>query len=423
MKNNPQIKILTLLIGMIAMSLTNVNAQTDQAYIYGEITMIDNQKFVGEIRWGDEEAFWDDLFNSTKKKNPFIKYIDRDELENSDDDDDKKGKRTWSLNMDFGNIWIDGGRWGIANSHTFACRFGDISKMTIIGRNEVELEFKDGTTVDLEGGSNDLGNSIKVYDQEIGELKLKWDRIEEIKFMSSPKKLANKFGEPLYGTVETSQGNFEGFIIWYNDECIGTDKLDGDSDNGDVSIAFDKIAEIEAERRGASVTLKSGRRLYLTGSNDVNDENRGIVIKTEEFGRVLVKWREFDKITFSEPTKSGPAFSDFKNARKLSGTVVSTNGEKLSGRLVYDLDEEWNWEMLDGEADGFEYTIPFEKIKSISPKNYNYSTVELKSGKTILLGETQDVTDRNDGILIFKDDRDNKPAYVKWKNIEKVIFD
>lgn len=421
MKNIPQIKILVLLIGMMITSLSTTNAQNDQAYIYGEITMIDNQKFIGEIRWGDEEAFWDDIFNSSKKKNQFIKYLDRDEMDRDDDDDDDRDKKRWSF--DFGDIWVDGGRWGFSNSHTFACRFGDISKMTVIGRNEVELEFKDGTTMELDGGSNDLGNSIKVYDQEIGEMKLRWDRIEEIKFMSTPKNLEDKFGSPLFGKVETSQGEFEGYILWDNDECLGSDKLDGDSDNGDVSIAFDKIAEIEAERRGASVTLKSGRKMYLTGSNDVNDENRGIVVKTNEFGRVLINWREFDKITFTEPKNAGPSYDDYKNSKKLNGTVITMDGEEYSGILAYDLDEEWAWEMLDGKDDGFEYTIPFEKIKSIKPKNYNYTSVELKSGKTLLLGDTQDVTERNDGILIFKGQRDNDPTYVRWKDVEKVVFD
>ncbi len=423
MKKQPFIQMATLWIALWAGYLPAV-AQNDQAYIYGEITTIDNQKYVGEIRWGDEEAFWDDIFNSSKPRNEFIKYIDRDEVygERKRDEEDDGNKR-WSISLDFGSVWVDGNRYGFANTHTLACRFGDLRQMEIVGRNAVELEFRDGSKMEVEGGSNDLGNSIRIYDAEIGEMQLRWDRIETIRFMETPKKLNAKFGNPLYGTVATSEGTFEGFILWDNDECLDTDKLDGDSDNGDLSIEFRNIRTIEAERRGSTVTLNSGRKLYLTGSNDVNEGNRGIVIKTPNFGRVLVKWREFDTITFSEPPTSGPAYNDFNKATRLRGKVITTKGDSFSGILAYDLDETWNWEMLDGEDDGFEYTIPFEKIKRIIPKNYNYTTVELRSGEELLLGETQDVTERNDGILIFKKEDDKDPLYVRWEDVEEIIFE
>ena len=40
-------------------------AEGDQGYIYGKITMDNGNVYQGVIRWGDEEAFWDDMFNST----------------------------------------------------------------------------------------------------------------------------------------------------------------------------------------------------------------------------------------------------------------------------------------------------------------------------------------------------------------------
>ena len=86
--------------------------------------------------------------------------------------------------------------------------------------------------------------------------------------------LDEKFGEPLYGKVETRGGTFEGFIQWDHDECLSTDELDGESEDGDVEIPFGRIRSIEKYRRGSLVVLETGRELYLTGSNDVDNDNQ-----------------------------------------------------------------------------------------------------------------------------------------------------
>ncbi len=54
--------------------------------------------------------------------------------------------------------------------------------------------------------------------------------------MPTPHKLEDKFGEPLYGTVETYDGTYSGYIQWDHDERIATDKLDGDAEDGKMSI-------------------------------------------------------------------------------------------------------------------------------------------------------------------------------------------
>ena len=113
-------------------------------------------------------------------------------------------------------------------------------------------------------------------------------------------------------------------------------------------------------------------------------------------------------------------YSEFKNQKQLEGSVETTDGETIKGRIVYDLDEEYNYEMLQGKDDDIEYFIPFASIKKIMPKNYDYSNVELKNGKEMMLGEGQDVSDRNTGVLVFKVGGD--PVYVKWEDIKEVNF-
>ncbi len=77
-------------------------------------------------------------------------------------------------------------------------------------------------------------------------------------------------------------------------------------------------------------------------------------------------------------------------------------------------------EILQGNDDDIEYIIPFRQIKSITPKNYDYSTVKLKNGQSLTLGEAQDVSDKNSGILVFEGSKD--PVYIPWEKVETVTF-
>jgi len=275
--------------------------------------------------------------------------------------------------------------------------------------------------VTVPSNSNDIGASLRVFDEEIGELKIKWNRIDRVEFMSTPKKLQNKFGDPLYGTVETSIGSFTGLVQWDHEECLTNDRLDGDSEDGDVSIPFGNIKSIERQGRGSLVTFKSGRELFLTGSNDVNSDNRGVIVKNPEFGKVKIAWREFEKVTFDTNNhNSGEAYTKYSNPLELEGTVTTINDQEFNGRIVFDLDEEWDYELLNGSDEEIEYIIPFRNIKSVKPKNFNYSTVELHSGRKLFLGDGQDVTDQNDGILVFRKKGD--PVYIPWPKVKEVVF-
>ncbi len=51
----------------------------------------------------------------------------------------------------------------------------------------------------------------------------------------------------------------------------------------------------------------------------------------------------------------------------LAGTVTLKSGDWRTGDLVFDLDEEWSWEMLDGSSGEIDYTIPFALVASIEP--------------------------------------------------------
>ena len=392
-----------------------VQAQ-DEGFIYGKVTTEDGDEFIGAIRWGKEEVYWTDMFNARKTDNKNIDYLSRNER----DELRYRGRRRgdWDDRISSWIIanWDDGERSFL---HQFSVQFGEIKTIRLFRGDEADIELKDGTRVAVDGsGYNDVGTKIKVLDAEIGEIDLSWSRVEHIEFMPTPKVLEEKFGEPLYGTVDSEIGEFTGYIQWDHDERVSKDVLDGDTYDGDVSIAFGKIKSITNDGSRSDVVLQSGRELTLRGSNDVNYENRGIIVTVEGVGRVDIPWKEFNKVTFKEVKNSGRGYDDFKAPNSLEAKVVTRNGT-LKGRIVYDLDEELDIEILEGKDDRSEYSIPFGNISKITPRGYQRSEVELKNGRKLMLEESQDVSEDNTGLLVYEG---KDPKYVPWEDIEEIIF-
>ncbi|MEQ8519580.1 MAG: hypothetical protein RLN79_00850 [Cytophagales bacterium] len=406
------------LLALVLVVTAGAFAQSDKAFIYGTVSTIDGDKYKGQIRWGDEEAMWEDEFNSTKRENPYNRWANKDMVKTMNFN---KSNDEW----EFMGLWKDKNccdyHW---QNHQFVCRFGDIKALEPVGRSEVSLIMKDDSRFNVSGGSNDIGTSILVMDQELGQVKIRWDRVNRIDFESGPSNLKSKIGEPLYGKVKTLRGEFEGFIQWDHEECLSIDKLDGNNNNERFSIEMGNIRKIERYGRGSRVTLKSGREIDLFGTNDVDDSNRGVVARTQDFGKVLVDWRDFEYVEFLDKIPSGSflSYDDFPKPKRLKGEVITAKGETMKGLIVFDIDETYDYEILEGDDYNVKYSIPFRKIASIKPKNYNYSNITLRNGKEVLLGDSQDVSDRNDGLMIFKSETDEEPVLIPWEGVKEIKF-
>ncbi|MBU8871824.1 MAG: hypothetical protein KOO60_13240, partial [Gemmatimonadales bacterium] len=219
-----------------------------------------------------------------------------------------------------------------------------------------------------------------------------------------------------------------GFIQWDKSECTSLDILDGDDERGDVELEMGTITSISKARdNSVEVVLKDGTVRYLDGSNDVSSSNRGIMIEVAELGRVTVPWNRFDNINFSEGRGSGPGRETYANSGPIQGTVELGDGRALSGRLVFDLDEAWHWDVFNGQTvAGLEYDIPFSCIARIEPSEDNYggkisSRVALRSGLVLMLGENQDTGPKNAGMLVFETE-DSDPEHLPWNRIRSIEF-
>ncbi|HZY80469.1 MAG TPA: hypothetical protein VFE50_13170 [Cyclobacteriaceae bacterium] len=381
------------------------HAQSHEGFIYGKV-YTNRNTYTGPIRWGKEEVLWSDIFNAAKTDRSYDKLVP------------KKDSESWSnYTWDLGSIWEN------STTHQFTCQFGNMKEMIMMGDDEVIIKLKNGGEIRVEDDGNDIGEKVQVMDPELGIINVDWDNIDRIEFLPTPAKLNQTFGMPIYGTVEgTRREKYTGFIVWDNDERLSIDKLDGDSEDGDVSIAFSDITSIERRGSGCMVTTKSGRELRLTGSNDVDDDNRGILVVSPEVGVIKFSWEAFRKLTLATPTTTGMKYDDFATPKLVTGTVSRLDGSDVKGQIVYDIDETVDFEMIEGQENEIEYMIPIKNIKSITPKNYDYSQVDLKNGQSFLLGDGRDVSGKNAGVLVFSKGKKD-PTYIYWRRVNQITFD
>lgn len=397
-------------------------AAAHPSFLYGRITTVGGTTYEGRLRFGgDEEAFWGHYFNGFKAKNSWAGQVPTEQL----------SKEHLSLTI-FG--WeIFGGERQIDLGRPFMARFGDIARIDAIGDGvqaalergikyhpELRVTLKNGAVFDLDRfEADDFADGVRVWDDRHGVVDLEEHKIRSIEFL--PPARHGDVPDRLYGTVQTHQGDFTGFLQWDREETLGHDELVGRTADGEVSLRFSSIRSIARHSDNSSlVTLLDGREVVLSDTRKVGHGNRGIYVDDQRYGRVLVSWDAFERVAFS-PGGSGPAYDDFPPGHPLTGTVTTRDGRRLAGRLVYDLDESQVTETLDAPSQGVDYTIPFGLVAAIMlPDGEAHARVTLQSGEELPLERTGDLGEENAGMLIFSNEH---PEYVSWSDVEQIAFD
>lgn len=187
--------------------------------------------------------------------------------------------------------------------------FGRIASIDKRGHRGSRVVLKSGRELML-SNSNDVddGNrGIAIIMPELGRVEVDWDEFDKIEFLPVPAGAQMTYsdfdgGRRLYGTVTNDLGDeFTGEIAWDNDERFTWEFLNGERDDIEFDVEFGQIASIErASRRGCTVTLKDGTVLKLRGSNDVDDDNKGIFVETEDGEVEELDWDDFEKVVFKD---------------------------------------------------------------------------------------------------------------------------
>lgn len=387
----------------------------DTGRIYGKIHTVDGDVFEGLIRWDKNEANWFDVLDGSKDR------FDRDDRSRSGR---RKYGRSRSTTRVFGIRIETDGDWDWSGTAQSGIRFGHLRSMEVVDDDRVRLTLKSGQEVELFNGSTDIGNGIReilIEDRREGEIEFTWDDIDLVEFDDTPDNLNSDFGDRLYGTLTTRRGQeFTGFVTWDIDEVFTGDILDGDENHRSRKIKFGQIAAISRySSSGAEVKLKDGNEILLRNSNDIDSGNRGILISDMSFGQVNVPWDEFETIVFEQAPKPVP-YRQFDGGYPLEGTVYTENGEQFTGHIIWDDDEEYSWEILDGAYRETQFDIELGLVKEIEKVSRRGCDVTVSDGRRFSLTDSNDVDDDNKGIIVKADNGDEE--YVDWEDFERVVF-
>jgi len=410
-------------------------SEGDQGYLYGRVTTVDGATYQGRLRWGgDEEAFWGDTFDGRKDQNFWAAHVPPEVL--------VEVEPVEILGMRIANR-----ERPIELERPFSARFGDIARIEARPL-DIRVTMKGGTTFDLDRFSaDDLADGLRVWDEARGVVDLDERSLRTIEFL--PTAELEAVAGRLQGTVQTRQGAFTGFIRWPWEKALGSDVLIGYAGDDEVELPFGTIRSIEridgrrddgrrdegrrdeGERGGARVSLTDGRTLELFGTRDVGEGSQGIDVVDDRFGSVLIAWDAFQRVDFA-PGGSGPAYGDFPPGQPLAGTVGTRDGRRLTGRVVFDLDESETTETLDAPSGAVDYRIPFGLVASIvlagggegddAAGADRSAGVLLHSGEVLRLERLGDLSDANPGMLVFADGR-KAPAFVPWAEVARIDLD
>ena len=388
-----------LLVAGLAVSWAGARGE-----IHGTIHVRGGETYTGPIRWDKNEAFWDGTLDA--RKTEVIEEVDGG----------------FKLNI-FG--WKFGGGPTVRTLGALAIPFGHLRAVHRLPDGKALLELKSGHQYEVRCGSaTDLGSGLReliVEDAERGPVELNWSSLLKVDFSQGPG--PGRDAERLHGTVVVGSVSLTGYIVWDRDETLAGDILDGEADGEDHEIPFGEIAEIEPVSARSRVVLQDGRELVLGGTNDVGRGHRGIVVFLPGLGSAEVDWENVTRVTFSEPPPS-KKYADYDGGRRLRGTVRTTSGDSYSGEIVWDQDESFTWETLDGGANAIDYAVLFDEIRSLTPKGPASAEVRLRDDRVLTLSGTNDVSDSNRGVFVRGRRGDETfEVTLDWGGIESVEFD
>jgi hypothetical protein len=382
---------------------------THPSFLYGRVRTVDGSTYEGRLRWGrDQEAFWGDYFNGVRKENQWVAQVAPGRLPRR-----SEPVRVFGIEIAHRERPIQPGR-------LFLMRFGDLARVEARGF-DVVVTLKSGTTFVLaRSEASDFDDGVRIWDRDRGVVDLDSLRMQSIEFFDSP---AQHAAAPyrLFAKVHAKVGDFTGFLQWEKDQCLGSDELVV----GDVKLRFDSIRSVQRQA-GESVeaTLVDGRKATFSRGLPAG---RGIYVDDPRYGRVLVSPEAFQRVEFNPRAPGGPGYGDFRKGDPLTGTVTTRDGRRLTGRLVYDLDESESTETLDAPSQGVNFNIPFERIASIAlpaaeQRRAQRATVTLRSGEPVDLDCSGDLGEENAGLLVFADGTPQQPIYVPWSDVERIAL-
>jgi hypothetical protein len=425
-----------------------LSAQTSER-IFGRVTTNSGSVHEGWVRWDRNEVGWMDILDGSKKHEEF-EYQDWWVLVHPGD---RSRDRVIEV-AGYRVTWDDSAPEFPENVES-GIRFGHIRRLVPVDRQEVRLELRSGGDVVLTGGSTDLGTDLRgvlVTSSSGRTREFEWEDIESLDLSEgSARGTENGETNRLHGTVELNDGaTYTGYVGWDLNGVLRSDTLTGFDSGGERhEILFERITEIRRHADEAEVKLSTGESLRLSDHDDVGYGNSGIQVSDPSMGMIDVDWRELAGVRFHAPEEALDLGS-FPPIQRLRGTVVTSDSTTFSGWIRWDGDEEYSWELLDGQDQGGnDFDVEFSNILSmerarahtvslaigaqgadVESAREEWTDVELRDGRVLQLDGSNDVDSSNHGIYVLPFDSpwapDDEAAVwimIGWDDFRSVRFE
>lgn len=399
------------------------DAAEARSRIWGRVTTVSGQTHEGFVRWDRNEASWADLLNGTKS------LTWEQSLNWSAAPEAAPGRADRVIEIGGYRItWDDTGADFPATAES-GVRFGHLRSMRVLGGDSVVLRLRSGSALGLDerdvitnpepgvttilaGGSTDLGADLRglLVDVPGGDVvSLGWEDLAEVSFEGAPEGALPR-GARLHGTVEDRWGTrYTGFIAWGDNQALATDTLrTRDVEGRGYDIPLEGVASIQATPGGALVVLREGDTLRVSDGRDFAS-GRDVLISDPGLGQVIVRWRNVASVRFhpveAASEEAAASWEAFDGGRPLEGTVVTTTGAELTGSIRWDSDEEYTWEILDGNWREATFDVELGRVASIERMEPERGSergarVTLVDGRILELSGSNDVNTENKGVLI-----------------------
>ena len=453
-----------MVAALLLLCAAPLQAQHDDR-IWGRVFTDDgeiHEGFIRLVRWR-AAASWADVL-SARKEIPEEHYQDwldatRDGQPNVGTVELKGYRITWEQKHPaFERPQLSGIRLG----HVAALTVGEEGRVVVTTRSNQGTELdpesvpvvigRDGP--EIPDPMQALGESLDgfVMVQKLSDMELVIDSggrstdvaggaVARIEFAVAPPGSAAPSFPRLYGTVEDRTGrSFTGFVTWDRGSVLESQRLGAYwedvpelanpwvSDKYERSFRFSEIRSLQRTPCFAKVTLKTDSVVELC--SEPFDRDPGPVrISDPALGFVEAEWDAVRNLRF-EGSPGLPGYDAFDGGRPLSGTVVTVDGDRITGRIRWDADEEWSWELLQGSSADVEFSIEFGNIAHIEREGPDGARVTLRDGRSFQLTGGYDVGRDNRGIFIFPASVSGAAAahsvpewrYVGWKDFREVRF-
>lgn len=432
-----------LIVAMLPLCAAPLQAQHDDR-IWGRVFTDDGEVHEGFIHRNRDPGFasWTDLL-AVSKTFPEQHYLDWREANASG----RPHLRTVEL-KGYRITWEERHPdW--PRTATSGIRYGHLAELLVDEERKIRMVIRshrkagDETGEDMPGNSGTTMSSLSKWRADLvvengdSRVELHGHDIVRIEFGPAPAGTAPG-SQRLYGTAEDRNNrSFTGFVAWAADH-LESHVLDGffedgpglfpGSDSNYRSIRFSEIRSVETTRCGANLTLRSGKVVELC-TKPLAPDPPPVRISDPALGVVDVDWDAL-RILRLEPSPGVPGYDAFDGGRPLLGTVVTAGGEEIDGRIRWDADEEWSWEILHGRSHDVAFSIEFAHVARIERDERRGAHVTLLDGRTFHLTSGNDVDEDNKGIFIFPVAVEDAPTgetadgwrYVAWKDFREARF-